>query len=104
MLNILRRVLLRFKMLISVYSEGKIILTLKIILLPGDQMSVVKVIELVGSSEKNWEDAVQNTLKEAEKTVKNIVGIDVLGYKGDVKENKIVRFKAHVKIAFAVKR
>ncbi|HDM22252.1 MAG: dodecin domain-containing protein [Methanomicrobia archaeon] len=67
-------------------------------------MSVVKIIELVGSSEKSWEDAVQNALKEAEKTVKNIVGIDVLGYKGDIKENRIVNFKAHVKIAFVVER
>jgi len=67
-------------------------------------MSVVKILELVGSSEKSWEDAVQNALKEAEKTVKNITGIDILGYKGDVEENKIVRFKAHVKIAFVVER
>jgi flavin-binding protein dodecin len=67
-------------------------------------MSVVKILELVGSSERSWEDAVQNALKEAGETVKNITGIDILGYKGDVKENKIVRFKAHVKIAFVVKR
>jgi len=67
-------------------------------------MSVVKILELVGSSERSWEDAVQNALEEAEKTVKNITGIDILGYKGDVEENKIVRFKAHVKIAFVVKR
>ncbi|HDN82005.1 MAG: dodecin domain-containing protein [Methanomicrobia archaeon] len=67
-------------------------------------MSVVKILELVGSSERSWEDAVQNALKEAEKTVKNITGIDILGYKGDIKENKIVRFKAHVKIAFVVER
>jgi len=67
-------------------------------------MSVVKILELVGSSERSWEDAVQNALKEAEKTVKNITGIDILGYKGDVEENKIVRFKAHVKIAFVVER
>jgi len=67
-------------------------------------MSVVKILELVGSSEKSWEDAVQNALKEAGETVKNITGIDILGYKGDVKENKIVKFKAHVKIAFVVKR
>ena len=43
-------------------------------------MSVVKIIELIGSSEKSWEDAVQEALREA-KTVENIVGIDVLGAK-----------------------
>lgn len=67
-------------------------------------MSVVKILELVGSSEKNWEDAAQNALKEAGKTVKNIVGIDILGYKGEVRDNKIVKFKAHVKVAFTVER
>jgi flavin-binding protein dodecin len=67
-------------------------------------MPVVKIIELVGSSEKSWEDAVQEALEEASKTVEHIVGIDVLGYKGEVVDNKIVRFKAHVKIAFTVKR
>jgi flavin-binding protein dodecin len=67
-------------------------------------MSVVKILELVGSSEKSWEDAAQSALKEAGETVKNIVGIDVLGYKGEVKDNKIVKFKAHIKVAFTVER
>ncbi len=67
-------------------------------------MSVIKIIELIGSSEKSWEDAVQEALREASKTVKNIVGLDVLGHKADVRDNKIVKYKAHVKIAFAVER
>ena len=67
-------------------------------------MTVVKILELVGSSENSWEDAVQEALRQAAKTIENIIGIDVLGYKGDVKDNKIVKFKAHVKIAFVVKR
>ena len=67
-------------------------------------MTVIKILELVGSSEKSWDDAVQEALREAAKTVEHIVGIDILGYKGEVKGNKIVRFKAHVKIAFAVER
>ncbi len=67
-------------------------------------MTVIKILELVGNSEKAWEDAAQEALREAAKTVEHIVGIDVLGYKGEVKENKIVKYKAHVKIAFAVER
>lgn len=70
----------------------------------GGCMSVVKIIELVGSSNKNWEDAVQDALNEASKTIEHIVGIDILGYKGEVTNNKIVKFKAHVKIAFTVQR
>ncbi len=67
-------------------------------------MAVVKIIELIGSSEKDWEDAIQEAVKEASKTVKNIVGIDVRGIKADIKNNKIARYKAHVKIAFTVER
>jgi len=64
----------------------------------------VKILELIGSSEKSWEDAVQEALKDAAKTVRNIVGVDVLGFKADVKNGKITRYKAHVKIAFTVER
>ncbi|MEM5793647.1 MAG: dodecin family protein [Candidatus Aenigmatarchaeota archaeon] len=65
-------------------------------------MAVVKVIEVIGSSEKSWEDAVQNALKRASKTVRNITGIDVLGFKAVVKDNKIAEYRAHMKIAFVV--
>ena len=64
----------------------------------------VKILELIGGSEKSWEDAVQEALREAAITVKNIVGVDVLGFKADVNNGKITRYKAHVKIAFTVER
>lgn len=64
----------------------------------------VKILELIGSSEKSWEEAVQEALRDAAKTVRNIVGVDVLGFKADVKNGKITRYKAHVKIAFTVER
>ncbi len=67
-------------------------------------MPVIKIVELIGSSEKSWEEAVEEALREATKTVKNIVGLDVLGHKADVRDNKIVKYKAHVKIAFSVER
>ena len=67
-------------------------------------MSVVKIVELIGSSEKSWEDAVQEALRETAKTVRNIVGIDVLRCKAKVENNRIVKYKARVRIAFAVER
>jgi len=65
---------------------------------------VVKVIELVGCSAKDWTDAAQNALVEASKTVKNIVGIDVKGCSGVVKNGKIVEYRANVKLAFIVEK
>jgi flavin-binding protein dodecin len=67
-------------------------------------MSIAKVIEVIGESEKSWDDAIQTALDESAKTVNNIVGIDILGMSGKVKGNKIIEYKANVKVAFLVKR
>jgi hypothetical protein len=70
----------------------------------GEKMSIVKVIEVIGESEKDWNDAIQVALTEASKTVDDIVGIDIIGMSGTVKNNKVVEYKANAKIAFVVKR
>jgi dodecin len=67
-------------------------------------MAVVKIIELVGSSPKDWEDATKNALAEAAKTVKNIKSIYVKRCNAKVENNKIVEYRANVKIAFLVQR
>jgi flavin-binding protein dodecin len=45
---------------------------LGIIKLESGSMAVVKIIELIGSSPKSWEDAAKNAFAEAAKTIKNI--------------------------------
>ena len=65
-------------------------------------MSVAKIIELVGASEKSWDDAVRAALAEAAKTVRGIRGVDVQDWTARVKDNRIVEYKANVKIAFGV--
>jgi len=67
-------------------------------------MAVVKIIELIGSSPKNWEEATKNALAEAAKTIKNIKSIYVKSCKARVENNKIVEYRALVKIAFIVQR
>ena len=67
-------------------------------------MAVIKIIELMATSEKSWEDATKHALEEASKTVRNITGIDVLGCKAEVKNNQITNYKVNVKIAFTVER
>ncbi|OGD53624.1 hypothetical protein A3K80_09115 [Candidatus Bathyarchaeota archaeon RBG_13_38_9] len=67
-------------------------------------MTVVKIIELIGSSPKDWEDAVKVALAEAAKTVDNIKSIYVKSCKATVENGKIVEYRAVVKIAFVVKR
>ena len=67
-------------------------------------MTVVKIIELIGSSPKNWEEATKNALAEASLTVKNIKSLYVKSCKAKVENNKIVEYRAVVKIAFLVER
>ena len=67
-------------------------------------MSVVKVIELVGTSKVSWEDAAKNAVAEAAKTVRHITGVDVVGQTAVVENNTITEYRANVKIAFVVTR
>jgi len=67
-------------------------------------MTVVKIIELVGSSPNGWNEAAQNAVTEAAKTIKNIKGVHVKRCTAKVKNNKIVEYNADVKIAFIVER
>jgi flavin-binding protein dodecin len=63
---------------------------------------VVKIIELVGISEKSYEDAVMSAVARTSKTVKNITGVDVIGQSAKVKDGKVTEFRANLKVAFVV--
>lgn len=67
-------------------------------------MSTVKVVELIGTSTKSWEDAAANAIEEASETVKGITGLEVSAQTAKVKNNKIVEYRTTVKIAFLVER
>lgn len=63
-------------------------------------MAIVKVVEVIASSEKGFDDAVQNALAEASKTIKNIDSIYVKDFKAHVKDNKISSYGVICKISF----
>ncbi|MBN1786529.1 MAG: dodecin domain-containing protein [Candidatus Methanofastidiosa archaeon] len=65
-------------------------------------MSVIKVIETVCTSDKSWQDAVENGVHEASKTLRDIVGLDVIGWKAHVKNGKITEYRVDVKFAIKV--
>ncbi len=65
-------------------------------------MSIVKVIEVIAGSEKSFDDAVNNALKEASKSVKNIQSIYVKEMKAKVDNNKIVSYGVNAKVSFKV--
>ena len=63
--------------------------------------SVYKVIEVIGSSEKSWEDAARNAVEAAGRTLKNlrIAEIKDLDLKVDEK-GKVVAFRTKVSLSF----
>jgi dodecin len=63
-------------------------------------MAVTKIIELVGSSTESSDDAVQQALAEASRTLRNIKAVDVVstGLRGD----DLNEWRAHVRISFLV--
>jgi len=65
-------------------------------------MATVKVIELVGTSEKSWEDAVQETIREASQSLRQITGVDVVKHTAHVEGGKITQYRATMNVAFVV--
>lgn len=65
-------------------------------------MAIVKVIEVLAESEKSWEQAAQNALQEAAKTVRNIRSIYIKEMEAKVENNKIAQYRINAKISFEI--
>jgi len=65
---------------------------------------VAKVVELIGNSDKGWEDGAQAAVDEARKTIHGITGIEVTDMTAKIDPNtgKITEYHTTVKIAFGV--
>ncbi|MBC9909227.1 dodecin family protein [Chitinophaga varians] len=63
-------------------------------------MAIVKVIEVIASSEKGFEDAVQNAVNEVGKTIHNVDSVFVKDFKVHVKDGKISTYGAICKVSF----
>lgn len=65
---------------------------------------VYKKIVLVGTSNQNFQDAVENALVEASKTVRNIVWYQVIEFKGPIRNGKIQEYQAEVEFEFEIEK
>jgi flavin-binding protein dodecin len=65
-------------------------------------MSVLKVIEVLGNSTVSFEDAVNNVIKEASKTVKNIKSVYVNDMQVTVNNNQIKEYRVNTKVTFGI--
>lgn len=66
-------------------------------------MAILKVIEVLSSSDKSWEDAAQQGLSKASKSVKHIKSAYVQNQSVTTTDNgKIKEFRVNLKISFEV--
>ena len=67
-------------------------------------MVVYKIIDIVGTSEKSFSDATKNAIIEAVKTVRKIRRAEVTKFDVKIENDKLVMYRAEVKISFEVEQ
>ena len=65
-------------------------------------MAIVKVIEVIATSDKSFDDATRNALTEAAQTIKNIKSIYIKEMNAKVENNQIVSYGVNAKISFVI--
>ena len=63
---------------------------------------VAKVIQLVGSSDKSFSDAVRQAVTRASQTIRGITGVDVVSSQATVSDGNITEYRVTVNIAFGL--
>lgn len=66
--------------------------------------SVYKIIELVGTSEKSWEDAAKNAIKTASGSLKDLRIAEITKLDVVVNKGKVTAFRARVNVSFKYKQ
>lgn len=66
-------------------------------------MAVLKVIEVLSNSNKSWEEATENAVKQASKSIKNIRSVYLNEQTAVVEDGKITEYRVNVKLTFEVK-
>ncbi len=63
---------------------------------------VYKIIELTGTSSVSIEEAVENAIAQAHKTLKHLCWFQVVETRGNLKEGKILHWQVTIKVGFAI--
>ena len=65
-------------------------------------MAIVKVIEVIATSTKGFDDALKQAVKEVSKTVRNIDSVWIKDQKVHVKDGKVTTYGVVCKVSFRV--
>jgi flavin-binding protein dodecin len=66
-------------------------------------MAIAKVMELISSSPKSFEDAVTKGIERADKTLENVRGAWISEQKVKVDKGKITEYRVTMRVSFILK-
>jgi flavin-binding protein dodecin len=65
-------------------------------------MAVARVTQIVASSSKGLEEAIQEGIRRATKTLRGITGLEVTKINAKVENGKIVEYRVHLSLTFVL--
>ena len=65
-------------------------------------MAVARVTQIVASSPKGLEEAIQEGIRRATKTLRGITGLEVTKINAKVENGKIVEYRVHLSLTFVL--
>ena len=66
----------------------------------GSADAIYKIVEVIGTSTKSWEDAAQNAVETASKTLRDLRIAEVLKMDMRVENGKIQAYRTRVLLSF----
>ena len=67
-----------------------------------DKDHVYKILELVGSSDKTIEAAIENAVSRASKTIRDMKWFEVVQTRGHIEEGKVRHFQVTLRVGFTL--
>jgi flavin-binding protein dodecin len=64
--------------------------------------NIYKVVELVGSSKISIDDAIQQAISRAARTLRDIKWFEVVSTRGHVEDGKVAHFQVTLKVGFTL--
>ena len=65
-------------------------------------MSVAKVTEITATSSKSFEEAIKAGISRATKTLKNVKGAWIKGFKVEIENDKVRTYRVDMKVTFVL--
>ena len=67
---------------------------------PGSADTVYKVVEVIGTSAKSWEDAAKNAVETAAKTLRDLRIAEIVKMDMHIEDGKVLSYRTRVQLSF----